>query len=70
MNKDKFYIIYHYDNKELPYMLCDTLNDVATALGYSKRMIQHGINKGYVYTTETEERYTVASWNMKDLQGV
>lgn len=51
-------------------MLCDTIKQVATALGYSDRMIKHGLDKGYVFTVENGLRYTVSSWNMKDLQGV
>jgi hypothetical protein len=70
MNKDRFYIIYNYDIKELPYMLCDTIKDVAQAIGYSERMIKHGLNKGYVFTTQGNKRYTVQAWNMNELKGV
>lgn len=69
-NKNIFYIIYNYDSKELPYMLCDTLEEVATELGYKKRMIQHGMNKGYVFTTSNGMRYTVNKWSYKKLEGV
>lgn len=65
--KDRFYIIYHYDNKELPYMLCDTIDEVATALNYSVRTVKHGLNKGYVFTND-EGRFTVASWDYKKLE--
>ena len=68
MNKDIFYIIYNYDIKELPYMLCDTLEEVAKELQYSKRMIQHGMNKGYVFTTSNGMRYTVNKWSYKQLE--
>ena len=68
--KDRFYIIYHYNHKELPYMLCDTIKEVATVLGYSDRMIKHGLDKGYVFTMDDGLRFTVSSWNMKDLEGV
>lgn len=70
MNKNRFYIIYNYDAKELPYMLCDTIKDVAQAIGYSERMVKHGLNKGYVFTTQGNKRYTVQAWNMDELKGV
>lgn len=68
--KDKFYIIYRYDLNGLPYMLCNTIKEVAKVLGYSDRMIKHGINKGYVFTTEEGERFTVSSWSDKQLEEV
>ena len=68
--KDRFYIIYRYDLKELPYMLCDTIKEVADVLHYSERMIKHGLDKGYVFTMDDGLRYTVSSWSMKDLEGV
>ena len=70
MNKDRFYIIYHYNHKELPYMICDTIKDVATALGYSDRMIKHGLDKGYVFTMDNGLRFTVKSWSMNNLKGI
>jgi hypothetical protein len=69
MSKNIFYIIYHYNAKELPYMLCDSIKEVATALNYSESMIKHGLNKGYVYTTDDGLRFTVSKWNYKDLEG-
>lgn len=68
--KDRFYIIYNYNFKELPYMLCNNIKEVAEALGYSDRMIKHGLNKGYVFTTEEGDRFTVSSWSMKQLEEV
>ena len=65
--KNIFYIIYNYDIKELPYMLCDSLDEVKEELKYSKRMIQYGMNKGLVFTKKDGTRYTVAKFNMKDL---
>jgi hypothetical protein len=66
--KNIFYIIYNYDIKELPHMLCNTLDEVSSELNYSKRMIQHGLNKGLVFTKDDGTRYTVAKFNMKDLE--
>jgi hypothetical protein len=51
-------------------MLCNTIKEVAEVLGYSDRMIKHGINKGYVFTTEEGERFTVSSWSDKQLEEV
>ena len=68
--KDRFYIIYRYDLKGLPYMLCNTIKEVAEVLGYSDRMIKHGLNKGYVYTTKEGDRFTVSSWSDKQLEEV
>ena len=70
MNKDRFYIIYHYNHKELPYMICDTIKDVAKALGYSDRMVKHGLDKGYVFTMDNGLRFTVKSWSMNNLKGI
>lgn len=67
--KKRFYIIYNYDNKELPYMLCDTIDEVATALGYSVRTVKHGLDKGYVFTNKNG-RYTVRSWDYKKLEEI
>lgn len=69
MGKDRFYIIYRYDIKELPYMLCDTIKEVADVLKYSERTVKFGLDKGFVFTT-VEGRFTVSSWSMKDLEGV
>lgn len=65
--KNIFYIIYNYDIKELPYMLCDNLDEVSKALNYSKRMIQYGMNKGLVFTKEDGNRFTVEKFNYKEL---
>jgi len=70
MSKNIFYIIYHYNAKELPYMLCDSIKEVATALNYSESMIKHGLNKGYVFTKEDGLRYTVGKWNYKKLEEI
>lgn len=70
VNKNIFYIIYNYDLKELPYMLCDSIKEVSKVLGYSESMIKHGLNKGYVFTKDNGLRYTVSKWNKKDLEEV
>ena len=68
--KNRFYIIYHYNHKELPYMLCDTIKEVATALQYSESAVKHGLNKGYVFTMDEGLRFTVQSWDYDKLEGV
>jgi hypothetical protein len=68
--KNRFYIIYHYNHKELPYMLCDTIKEVATALQYSESAVKHGLNKGYVFTMDEGLRYTVQSWDYDKLEEV
>ena len=68
--KSLFYIIYNYDIKELPYMLCDTVDEVAKALNYSKRMVQYGMKRNLVFTLPSGKRYTVKKWNYKDLERV
>lgn len=70
MNKDIFYIIYNYDFKELPYMLCDSIKEVSTALGYSESMIKHGLGKGYVFTRNDGLRYTVNKYKFSELEGI
>jgi hypothetical protein len=65
--KNIFYIIYNYDNKELPYMLCNDLEEVSNALGYKKRMVQYGLNKGLVFTRDDGKRFTVNKFNYKEL---
>lgn len=67
--KNIFYIIYNYDIKELPYMLCDDLEEVTKELGYSKRMVQYGLNKGLVFTRDDGKRFTVNKFNYNDLEG-
>lgn len=69
-NKNIFYIIYRYDHKELPYMLCDSIKEVATVLGYSQSMIKHGLNKGYVFTLDDGSRFTVNKFNYKNLKEI
>ncbi len=68
--KNRFYIIYRYDHKELPYMICDTIKEVAKALQYSESSIKHGLNKGYVFTMDEGLRYTVQSWDYDKLKGI
>lgn len=67
--KNIFYIIYNYDNKELPFMLCDNLDQVAKVLQFSKRKVQYGLNKGLVFTRYDNKRFTVNKFNYNDLEG-
>ena len=67
--KNIFYIIYNYDIKELPYMLCESLDQVAKELQFSKRKVQYGLNKGLVFTRYDGKRFTVSKFNYKDLEG-
>lgn len=70
MKKDIFYIIYNYDIKELPYMICDSIKEVARELGYSESMIKHGLNKGYVFTKKNGLRYTVNKYKFSELEKI
>ena len=68
--KSIFYIIYKADHKELPAFLGLEAATVAEFLGVSRSLLFHAIKHGLTITTNDGERFTVARWNYKDLEGV
>jgi hypothetical protein len=65
-----FYIVYRADYKELPAYLALNAGEVAAFLGVSRSLLFHAIKNKLTITTNDGERFTVARWNYKDLEGV